>query len=106
MVNLGQNYAQKKAYIEVLLSGVMRAKKGFDYIKYARTGLTDEEYIRIGDLKGNAVTLDVTAFSLEDIMMVVCDYIVNSPTGRYVLPCIVVDDDKLIKAARLFKEVA
>lgn len=104
-MNLGQNYAQKKAYIEVLLSGVMRAKKGFDYIKYARTGLTDEEYIRIGDLRGNAVTIDVTTFDIEDIMMVICDYIVTGPTGKYVLPRIVVDEDKLIKTARLFKEV-
>lgn len=105
-MNLGQNYAQKKAYIEVLLSGVMRAKKGFDYIKYARTGLMDEEYIRIGDLRGNAVTIDVTAFGLEEIMMVICDYIVNGPTGDHVLPRIVVDDDKLFKTARLFREVA
>lgn len=105
-MNLGQNYAQKKAYIEVLLAGVMRAKKGFDYIKYARTQLTDEEYVRIGDLRGNAVTIDVTAFNLSEIMMVICDYIVSGPTGRYVLPRIVVDDDKLIKTARLFKEVA
>lgn len=104
-MNLGQNYAQKKAYIEVLLAGVMRAKKGFDYIKYARTGLTDEEYIRIGDLRGNAVTIDVTTFGIEDIMMVICDYIVTGPTGKYVLPRIIVDEDKLIKTARLFKEV-
>ena len=105
-MNIGQNYAEKKAYIEVLFNAIMRAKKGFDYIKYARTGMINEEFIRIGDLRGNAVTIDVTALGIEDIMMVVCDYIVNGPTGNHVLPRIIVDEDKLIKVANLFKEVA
>ena len=105
-MNIGQNYAQKRAYVEVLLSGVMRAKKGFHYIKYARATKTETEYIRIGDIRGMAITLNVTAMDLEDIMMVVCDYIVNGPGGRIVINYIVHRDEELLKAAELFKEVA
>ena len=105
-MNIGQNYAQKRAYVEVILANLMRVKKGFHYIKYARAALTDVEYIRIGDLRGTAVTLNVTALGLEDIMMVVCDYIVNGPGGRIVINYIVHRDEELLKAAELFKEVA
>lgn len=105
-MNIGQNYAQKRAYVEVLLSGVMRVMKGFDYIKYAREFQTEAEYIRIGDIAGRAVTLDVTAYSLNDIMMAVCDYIVNGPDGKTVIKSIIHDEDRLFKASRLFKEVA
>jgi len=105
-MNIGQNYAQKRAYVEVLLSGVMRVMKGFDYIRYAREFQTEAEYIRIGDLTGRAITLDVTAFDLNDIMMAVCDYIVNGPDGKAVIKCIVHDEDRLIKASKLFKEAA
>lgn len=105
-MNIGQNYAQKKAYTEVLLAGVMGVKKGFHYIKYARAARTDTEYIRIGDLRGTAITLNVTALDLEDIMMVVCDYIVNGPGGRIVINYIVHRDEELLKAAALFKGVA
>ena len=105
-MNIGQNYAQKRAYVEVLLAQVMRVKKGFDYIRYARESQTEGEYIRIGDLAGRAVTLDVTAFSLNDIMVAVCDYIVNGPCGDKVINCIVHDEDRLIETSRLFKGVA
>ena len=102
----GQDFANKRAYIDVTAAEMLRPKKGFDYIKYAKIHSTDEEMIRIGDLRGNAVTLNVTGESLETIMMIVCDYVVNGPTGRFVISHIVTDDDKLIKAASLFKEVA
>ena len=105
-MNIGQNYAQKRAYVEVLLAGVMRVMKGFDYIKYAREFQTEAEFIRIGDLAGRAMTLDVTAYSLAEIMLAVCDYIVNGPDGKIVIKSIVHDEDRLIKASRLFKGVA
>ena len=105
-MNIGQNYAQKQAYVEVLLSGVMRVKTGFDYIKYAREFQTEGEYIRIGDLAGRAVTLDVTAMDLESIMMIVCDYIVSGPVGKIVINHIIYDEHKLIQTSKLFKGVA
>ena len=105
-MNIGQNYAQKKAYIEVLLAGVMRVKRGFHYIKYARAHNTEVEYIRIGDIRGFAVTLNVTALELEDIMMVVCDYIINGPSGKIVINHIIHRDEELLRASELFKGVA
>ena len=105
-MNVGQNYAQKRAYVEVLLSGVMDVKRDFAYIKYARTKLTDQEYIRIGDKRGTSVTLNVTALGLEDIMNVVCDYIVNGPVGKTVIRYIVHEDRELLGVADLFKGVA
>ncbi len=63
----GQIYESRKNFIEEGIGKLMAVKRDYAYIKYARTGLTESEYVRIGDIFGKAVTLDVTARSLEDI---------------------------------------
>lgn len=100
-----KDYRRKKLYVETIVRQMLQVKTDFSYIKYAKNR-TDTEYIRIGDLRGNAVTLDVTTFTLENIMFLICDYVINGPTGDCVLPRIVVDTDALLSASKLFKEVA
>lgn len=101
-----QDYTRKKAYIELMLGGMLKAKREFDYIKYAKIYRTEEEFIRIGDLRGCTVTFDVTAVPLEQVMTLICDYVVSGPLGKVVSNHIVSDTDKLISIAPLFKEVA
>ena len=101
-----QDYNQRKAYVEITLKNMLKAQRGFDFIKYVRAFRTEDEYIRIGDLRGCTVTFDVTAEPLEGIMKIVCDYAVSGPLGKVAIDHIVVDNEKLFSIAPLFKEVA
>jgi len=101
-----QDYNQRKAYVELSLASMLKAKRGFDFIKYVKAYRTDEEFIRIGDLRGCTVTFNVTASPLSEIMEVVCDYVISGPLGKIARNNIVVDDEKLLSIAPLFKEVA
>lgn len=100
-----QDYNKRKAYIELTLSSMLRAQRGFDFIKYVKAYRTEEEYIRIGDLRGCTVTFDITAASLEEIMRLVCDFVVTGPLGNVAKDHIVVDNERLLSIAPLFKEV-
>ncbi len=101
-----RDYNQRKAYVELSLASMLKAKRGFDFIKYVKAYRTDEEFIRIGDLRGCTVTFNVTASPLSEIMEVVCDYVISGPLGKIARNNIVVDDEKLLSIAPLFKEVA
>ena len=100
-----QDYNRRKAYIELTLSSMLRAQRGFDFIKYVKAYRTEEEYIRIGDLRGCTVTFDITAAPLEEIMRLVCDFVVTGPLGNVAKDHIVVDNERLLSIAPLFKEV-
>lgn len=100
-----QDYNKRKAYIEITLSGMLKALRGFDFIKYVKAYRTEEEYIRIGDLRGCTVTFDVTAAPLEEVMRLVCDFVVSGPLGDTAKNHIVVGNEKLLSIAPLFKEV-
>ena len=63
----GQDYMARLYFIESTVERFMKHKEDFDYIKYARKAVTDTEYVRIGDVQGRAVTLNITARSLADI---------------------------------------
>ena len=101
-----QDYKHRKAYVELALSSMLEAQKGFDFIKYVKAYRTEEEYIRIGDLRGCTVTFDITAVPLDGIMRLVCDYVVSGPIGKVAINHIVADNEKLFRIAPLFKEVA
>lgn len=101
-----QDYNQRKAYVELALGNMLTAQRGFDFIKYRKVFRTEEEYIRIGDLRGCTVTFDVTAEPLDEIMRLVCDYVVSGPLGKIAVNHIVADNEKLFRIAPLFREVA
>ena len=100
-----RDYNQRKAYVELVLAKMLKAKPDFDFIKYVRAFRTEDEYIRIGDLRGCTVTFDITAEPLEGIMRLVCDYVVSGPLGKVAINHIVADNQKLLYIAPLFKEV-
>lgn len=100
-----RDYNQRKAYVEIALANMLKAKRGFDFIKYVQAFRTEEEFIRIGDLRGCTVTFNVTASPISEIMEIVCDYVVSGPLGKIARNNIVVDNEKLFSIAPLFKEV-
>lgn len=67
-MNKGQEFANRKKFIEGTITDFLKVKEDFEYLKYARRDLTESEYIRIGDVQGRAITLDITAMSLEEII--------------------------------------
>lgn len=101
-----RDYNQRKAYVEIALGNMLKAQRGFDFIRFVRAFRTEEDYIRIGDLRGCTVTFDVTAAPLEGIMEIVCDFVVSGPLGKVARNHLVVDNEKLLSIAPLFKEVA
>ena len=105
-MNKGQIYQRRKEYIELILGAMLKPKTGFDSIKYGRYNKTDKEYVRLTDLRGNAVTLNITGEKLERVMEMICDYVVNGPSGDIVINYILFDDATLYSLAPLFKEVA
>lgn len=101
-----QDYKKRKEYIEATLGTMLGAKRDFDFIKYAKAYRTEDEYIRIGDLRGCTVTFDITGATLETVMQLVCDYVVNGPLGKTAVNYIIVENERLISISPLFKEVA
>ena len=99
----GQDYAQKVYFVNSVLKKLLEVKTDFEYIKYARQNVTNSEFIRIGDIKGSAITLDVTGKSLEEIVDDIARVILVG-TERIAPPSgIVVDVNKLRSLASLFR---
>lgn len=98
---------KRQLYIDEVMRRTLQPRKGFDGIKYARIPSTDQEYIRISDVRGTAVTMDITAESLEDIMtdiFTVMLFGVMDKEGKVkVPPTIITDDEKLLELAPLFR---
>lgn len=94
----GQDHAQRKLFIENVLGTLMREKKDFDYIKYAKAKQTDGEFVRIADITGRAVTLEVTGMSLEAIVEDVAR-IILLPKEKIAPPASIVTDPELLRGA-------
>lgn len=107
-MNRNKEIKAREYYINEILYNAMRPKKAFGGIKYARDPITDMEYVRISDIRGAAVTLNITAYTLEDILTDVCKVILVGVLGKHdkmQMPVgIVSDGDELIKISPLFKE--
>ena len=101
-MNKGQVFESRKKFVEDGLGTMMSVKRDYAYIKYARTGVTDSEYMRIADIFGGVVTLDITARSLEDILEDVSR--VNLIDKEDIAPPknVVTDKETLRKIAPLF----
>lgn len=101
-MNRGQVYASRKEFIEEGIGMVMAAKRDFGSIKYARSSVTDQEYVRVVDVFGSAVTIDITGEDLERILSDMSRIIlmgeerVNAPAG------VVTDRDVLRAISPLF----
>lgn len=100
-MNKGQVYASRKNFVESI-GDLMAAKKDFLSIKYARSAVTDREYVRVRDIFGKAATFEITGDDLEKILSDMCRVIlmgeenVSAPNGY------IEDRETLRKIAPLF----
>lgn len=101
-MNRGQIYASRKNFIENGIGALMAAKRDYAFIKYARAGVTGGEYMRIGDIFGKAVTLDITARDLDQIFEDISR--INLIGKEKIAPPdnIITDEETLRKIAPLF----
>ena len=85
-MNIGQVYA---------------SRKNFKSIKYARSEVTDREYVRIRDIFGKAVTIEITGDDLEKVLSDMCRVILMGEE-KIAPPACVTDTDTLRKISPLF----
>ena len=99
-MNRGQVYASRKNFVESI-GDLMAAKKDFLSIKYARSAVTDREYVRVHDIFGKAVTIEITGDDLEKILSDMCRIILMGEENVSAPNC-VTDMDMLRRIAPLF----
>lgn len=100
-MNMGQIYASRKNFIENGVGQLMAAKKDFGSIQYARSAVTEQEYVRVRDKFGKAVTIDITGDDLEHVLSDMCRIILMGEENVSAPNC-VTDLDILRKIAPLF----
>ena len=101
-MNKGQAYASRKDFIENGVGQLMSAKKDFRSIQYARNSLTEQEYVRVMDVFGGAITIDITGDDLEKVLSDMSRVILMGEENVHVPAGIVTDRDLLRKISNLF----
>lgn len=101
-MNIGQVYASRKDFIENGIGHIMAAKRDFESIKYARSAVTEQEYVRVRDIFGNAVTIEITGDDLEHILCDMCKVILMGEDNSKGPNC-VLDNELLRRISPLFK---
>lgn len=101
-MNKGQVYASRKDFIENGVGQLMSAKKDFRSIQYARNSLTEQEYVRVMDVFGGAVTIDITGDDLEKVLSDMSRVILMGEENVHAPVGIVTDRDLLRKISNLF----
>ena len=94
-------YDLRKTYIEGALQMALTPIRSFDGIEYTRKPLTGEEFVKISDLTGATMFLEVTGMTRAEIL-------------KDVAKCILLDDmelgglvpESLVKDINLKREIA
>lgn len=75
-------YAEKKAYVEEALRGMLCHMSDFGSIHYARDVITNEEFVKVVEADGRPWYINVTGNSLEAIGKEICRMVCNqTPHG-------------------------
>ena len=80
----------------------MSAKQDFLSLQYARSSVTDREYVRVRDVFGKASTFEITGDDLEKILSDMCRVILMGEENVHVPNGYVDDNDTLRKISSLF----
>lgn len=97
----GQVYASRKSFIEGI-GELMAAKKDFLSIQYAKSAVTDREYIRVRDIFGKASTFEITGDDLEKILSDMCRVILMGEENVSVPNGYIEDREMLRSISSLF----
>lgn len=97
-------YDDRKAYIEGLTIG-LNALREFDGIEYTRTPLTGEEFVKVSDLTGASMFLDVTEMTKAEILKDVARILLMGEINddRIIPKGFVTDKDEILAIAELFR---
>lgn len=96
----------RKEYVEIKLCEVLKVKDDFEDIKYGRDVRTEQEYMRVRDIFGGHITINITNLELHEILNYACWVVLNGFVREGGIPVpdgIVADKDELRKLAPLFK---
>lgn len=97
-------YDDRKAYVEGLSIG-LNALREFDGIEYTRRTLTGEEFVKISDLTGASMFLDVTHMTKAEILKDVAKVLLmgDIDDSRIIPLGFVSDKEKMLDVAELFR---
>lgn len=102
-MNKGQIYTDKRDYVSAL-KAVLTPVQGFEDIKYARSYVTEEEYVKISDQFGNAAFLDVTGMTKAEMLKEVARVILlDELRGGYAPESVITNVTEKRKVAPLFR---
>ena len=96
----------RKEYVEVKLCEVLKVKNDFEDIKYGRDVRADQEYMRIRDIFGGHITINITNLELHEILNYACWVVLNGFVREGGIPTpdgIVADKNELRRLAPIFK---
>lgn len=97
-------YDDRKAYVEGLTIG-LNALREFDGIEYTRKPLTGEEFVKISDLTGASIFLDVTEMTKAEILKDVAKVLLmgDIDDSRIIPQSFVADKEQMLDIAELFR---
>lgn len=99
----GQNFSEKKDYIGTLRTA-LKPFQDFEDIRYARSYVTEEEFVKISDQLGNAAFLDVTGMTKAELLKEVARVILlDEIQGQFAPKSVVTDIERKRKIAPLFR---
>lgn len=97
-------YYDRRQYVDTVLNNALMPMTDFGEIRYARSAVTEKEFVKIADLIGGCAFLDVTAEPLEKILKDVSKIVLNSELGAKFMPSnILVSAEEKRAAAALFR---
>lgn len=98
----GAFYAARQAFIETVARQFFEPIGDFESIKYGHYYSTDEEFVRISDVFGATMVLDITALSTPEVVKELCKALVQDH-GERMPSTMVLDKEKLRHIAPLFR---
>ena len=98
----GEYYTDRERYVNGLTLA-LSPLRDFGLIRYGRFYSTDEEYVKVADMIGNSVFLNVTAMSKAEILKDVARVILQGDEKGIVPRSLVTDKNEMRHAAPLFR---
>lgn len=97
-------YDDRKAYIEGLTIG-LNALREFDGIEYIRKPLTGEEFVKVSDLTGASMFLEVTNMTKAEILKDVAKILLMGEIddSRIIPHGFITDKERMLDVAELFR---
>lgn len=97
-------YDDRASYIEGLAIG-LNAIREFDGIEYTRKPLTGEEFVKISDLTGASMFLEVTKMTKAEILKDVARVLLmgDIDDSRIIPQSFVADKEQMLDIAELFR---